>query len=218
MNKIPYQIALVGPSGHGKTYALRNMDSQSCGFINLEGKPLPFPNKFKHYNIPNNWQETYQTLIDYAKNPEIKVVVLDSFSAYIDSLLGTARAKYKNFDIWNYYNDEIGRLLIGLIKKYPKDIIITAHTTSPDSDNGSLQKISVKGSEWNKAGIEHVFTIVLFADVKVIEGKRKYVFTFNSDGNTTAKTPPMFLTEDEEFAENDANAFLVRINKVLNEE
>ena len=99
MNIVPYQIAIVGRPGRGKTMAFRNMDANKCGFINAEGKPLPFIKDFKHYNIPNNWQETYQILINFAKDPNITEVVLDSFSAYVDSLLRTAREKYKGFDI-----------------------------------------------------------------------------------------------------------------------
>ena len=97
--------------------SFRNLDPEVTGFINLENKPLPFINKFKHYSTPNDWKETYQKLIEYAKNPAIKVVVLDSFSAYVDSLLKTARDTKRNFDIWNYYNEEIGKLLF-LIKKF----------------------------------------------------------------------------------------------------
>ena len=87
----PYPIAIVGSSGRGKTMAFRNMNPETCGFINCENKPLPFINKFKHYCTPSTWQETYQKLIEYGKNPDITEVVLDSFSAYIDSLLKTAR-------------------------------------------------------------------------------------------------------------------------------
>lgn len=91
----PYQIAVVSASGKGKTMSFRNMNPETCGFINAEGKPLPFINKFKHYCTPNTWTETYQKLIEYGKDPEITEVVLDSFSAYIDSLLKTARETKK---------------------------------------------------------------------------------------------------------------------------
>ena len=92
----------------------------------MESKPLPFINKFKHYSTPNNWQECYQKLIEYAKDSTIEVIILDSFSAYVDSLLKTARDTKKGFDIWNYYNEEIGKLQY-LIKKYPKHLIVTGH-------------------------------------------------------------------------------------------
>lgn len=76
--------------------------------------------------------------------------------------------------------------------------------------------MSVKGNEWNKAGIESKFTIVQFAEIANREaGKREYVLQLNSDGNTTAKTPPMFIREGEETIPNDCNAFLERIRETL---
>lgn len=216
MKQVPYQIAIVGQSGRGKTMGFRNMDSETTGYINAEAKPLPFIKDFKHYNIPNNWQETYQTLIEFAKNPDITTVVLDSFSAYVDSLLKTAKEKYKNFDVWNFYNDEVSKLMY-IVKFYPKNLIMTSHVNSVEDVNGVVeQRIAVKGKEHNITGIEHNFTIVLWADVKIVDGKRQYVYDFHSNGITTTKTPPDFLEEGEERMENDANAFLEKINKVLN--
>ena len=215
MKQVPYQIAIVGQSGRGKTMGFRNMDPETTGYINAEAKPLPFIKDFKHYTIPNNWQETYQTLIEFAKNPDITTVVLDSFSAYVDSLLMTSRNTYKNHDIWNFYNDEISKLMY-IIKYYPKNLIMTAHVANFETNGGiTEQRIAVKGNEHNKAGIEHNFTITLFADVRLEDNKRNYVYEFQSNGVTTAKTPP-FIAQGEERMDNDANAFLERINKVLN--
>src|SRR6056297_2898765 len=161
----PYQIAIVGPSGKGKTMAFRNMNPETTGFINMEGKPLPFLNKFKNYSVPNTWQECYQKLIEYAKDSSITEVVLDSFSAYVDSLLSVARSTKKNYEIWNMYNDEIGKLLY-LITKYPKDILITGHSSNIETDAGvEERRIAVKGKEMNYAGVESKFTIVLIVDV-----------------------------------------------------
>ena len=72
MNRDPYQIAIVGPSGRGKTYSFRNMDKEKTGFINIEGKPLPFKNEFKYYHKSTSWQDTYSKLIEYAKNKIMK--------------------------------------------------------------------------------------------------------------------------------------------------
>lgn len=83
----PYQFAIVGPSGRGKTHCFRNMNPETCAFINMEGKPLPFINKFKYYYVANSWQDAYTKLIEFAKIPEITEVVFDSFSSYMDSVL-----------------------------------------------------------------------------------------------------------------------------------
>ena len=214
--KQPYQIALVGMSGKGKTMAFRNMDPETTGFVNLEAKPLPFINKFKHYSIPKNWQESYQKLIEFAKNDKIDVVVLDSFSAYVDSLLKTARETKRGFDVFNMYNEEIGKLLY-IIKHYPKHIIVTAHYEWVEDESGAVERrVAVKGREW-KGMVEKDFTIVHYADMKLVDNKRVYYITLNSDGRTSAKTPPMFLKEGEETIENDYKPFIDRLNKILNQ-
>lgn len=217
MAKQTYQFAIVGMSGKGKTMAFRNMNPETCGFINMESKPLPFANKFKHYSTPKDWVEAYQKLIEFAKNPDITEVVLDSFSAYAESLLRTAREIKKNFDIWNMYNDEIGKLMY-IIRRYPKDIFVTAHYEWVETEEGAVEKrIAVKGKEW-KSMVEKEFTIVQFADMRLTgEKKREYYLTLNSDGKSSAKTPPMFLAdENEQESPNDANAFLTRVREVLN--
>ena len=115
------------------------------------------------------------------------------------------------------YNEEIGKLLY-LIQKYNKDIIVTGHSANVETELGiEERRIAVKGNEWNKAGIESKFTIVLFAEVlrDPMTNKAQYKLIFNSDGKTSAKTPPMFLEENEENMGNDMSAFLVRMRTKL---
>jgi hypothetical protein len=216
MNNTAYQFALVGMSGRGKTMAFRNMDPETTGYVNMENKPLPFLNTFKHYSTPKDWQECYQKIIEYAKNSSINIIIVDSFSAYIDSVLKTARDTKRGFDIWNYYNEEIGKFLY-LIKNIRKNIIVTAHYEWVETDEGAVEKrIMVKGKEW-KGLIEKEFTIVQYADMKIDDKKRKYFIVLNSDGKSSAKTPPMFLdSEDQDQMENDYAPFIIKVNKILN--
>lgn len=212
---IPYQFMIVGSPGKGKTYSFRNMDIKTCGFINMESKPLPFINKFEHYYVPTNWQDAYNKLIEYAKDPNITEVVFDSFSAYMDSVLKTARETKKNFDVWNLYNEEIGKLMY-IVKKYPKDIFLTSHYEWVQSEEGAVEKrIKVHGKQW-EGMIEKDFTIVNYADVKMKDGKKEYILRLNTDMKDSAKTPPIFV-QDSETIPNDCNAHLLHIRKVLNE-
>ena len=104
-----------------------------------------------------------------------------------------------------------------IIKFYPKTLVMTGHINNVESVNGiEEQRIAVKGKEHNINGIEHNFTIVLFADALMVDNKRQYIYKLHSDGITTAKTPPIFCTLGVEKIENDINAFLELINKVLN--
>jgi hypothetical protein len=71
--------------------------------------------------------------------------------------------------------------------------------------------------EW-KGMIEKEFTIVHYADMKITaDKKREYYITLNSDGKSSAKTPPMFLKDEmEQEIPNDAQAFLERVIEILN--
>lgn len=99
-NRDFYKILIPGASGKGKTYMFRTMDPNTTGFINVENKPLPFKNNFKyHKRITAGSKEALDTLVEYAKNPEITSIVFDSFSAYMDLVLSEARAVKKGFDV-----------------------------------------------------------------------------------------------------------------------
>lgn len=211
----PYQFMIVGSSGKGKTYSFRNMNTKTCGFINMEGKPLPFINKFEHYYVPNNWQDAYSKLIEFAKDPNITEVVFDSFSAYMESVLRTARETKKGFDIWNFYNEEIGKLMF-IVKKYPKDILLTAHYEWVEADEGAVEKrIAVKGKEW-KGMIEKEFTIVTYADTQLKDNKPVYSLKLNTDGKDSAKCPPVFLVDEKNLIPNDSNELLSHVRNILN--
>jgi hypothetical protein len=142
----PYQIAIVGQPGKGKTMSFRNMNPETCGFINIEGKPLPFINNFVNYCVPKTWQEAYQKLIEYAKNDKITEVVFDSLSAYMEDVMFTARQTKKGYDVFNFSNETIAQTL-RLLKQYPKDIFVTAHYELVDVDGGAYteKRIKVKG-------------------------------------------------------------------------
>jgi hypothetical protein len=215
MTITPYQFMIVGSPGRGKTYSFRNMNTKTCGFINMEGKPLPFINKFEHYYCPNNWQDAYTKLIEYAKDPSITEIVFDSFSAYMDSVLKTARETKKGFDVWNLYNEEIGKILY-IFKKCPKDLFSTSHYEWIQNEEGAIEKrIKVKGKEW-EGMIEKEFTIVMYTDVRLKDEKREYYLKLNTDGKDSAKCPPIFLVDDQNVIPNDSSLFLQHIRTTLN--
>lgn len=204
-----YKIALVGTSGKGKTYSFRNMDPTTTGFINVENKPLPFKNQFKHHFRVSTYTEAYNKLVEYAKNPEIKSIVFDSFSAYVDLLLLTARSTKKGFDVWNLYADEIGKLL-HLIKRVPKEVFVTAHYEILGVEGASEKRIKVKGKEWEGV-IEKEFTIVMYADSKIEEGKKsQYILHLALEG-ASAKCPPDIFGEDIAHVPNDCKVILDKI-------
>jgi len=206
-----YKILVVSASGKGKTYSFRNVDPETFGFVNIENKPLPFKNKFKYHSRPTSRIEAYNIIVEYAKNPEITAIGVDSFSAYADLVMAEARQTQKGYDIFNFYNDNISKFF-DLIKKIKKEVILTAHYEILGIEGAMEKRVKVKGKEWEGL-TEKEFTIVLFGDNKFLEnGKPEYFFKLVEE-NTSAKCPPDIFGETVYKIPNDIQYLLTKIQE-----
>ena len=210
MSRDYYKVLLVGSSGKGKTYSSRNMDPTTTGFINIEDKPLPFKNKFKYHARPKNVSEVKIALQEYANNPDINCIYIDSFSAYVDLLLAECRATKKGFEIWQTYAEGIGKFL-NFVKSIQKEVFLTAHYETLGLEGNQEKRVKVKGKEW-EGTIEKEFTVVLYADSKFNQkGLPEYYFNTVQEF-TSAKCPPDLFGSDTIKVDNDTNMIL---NKIL---
>jgi len=201
MNRDYYKVMLVGSSGKGKTYSFRNMNPETTGFVNVENKPLPFKNNFKYHKRIETYSEVLDTIKEYAKNPDIDAIVIDSFSAYMDLVLAAARATKKGFDIWNMYNEEIAKFAY-FVKKCEKEVYVTCHYEILGIEGNMEKRVKVKGKEM-EGQVEKDYTMVLYADNKFDDkGKPNYYFNLTQEG-TSAKCPPAIFGEDTIKVDND---------------
>jgi hypothetical protein len=206
-----YKVLLVGMSGKGKTYTFRDLDPNTTGFINVENKPLPFKNNFKHYVKAPNYPDAYKAIIEFGKNPEITCIVLDSFSAYMDNVLFEARKTKKNFEIWSMYNEEIGKLT-DLLKRVPKHAFIAAHYEILGIEGNMEKRVKVKAKEW-EGQVEKEFTVVLYSDSKIDPKTRKPEYFYHLFlENASAKCPPDIFGDVLEIP-NNAQFMLDKINE-----
>lgn len=211
MNRDYYKILLVSQSGKGKTYSARTLNRETTGVLNVEDKPLPFKGNFTHHERPANMNETKATLKKFAEDSSINVIFFDSLSAYLDMVLSEARNTKKGYDIWNFYNEEIGKLL-NFIKSIKKEVIITAHYEWIQDEGGAKERrIKSKGKEWEGV-IEKEFTIVLFADRKLDPITKKIDAWFDlALDNSSSKCPPDIFGESVFKIPNDCNFILEKI-------
>jgi hypothetical protein len=211
-----YKILLVGASGRGKTYSFRNMNKEKTLFINVENKPLPFKGNFKYHVVPNTPSAVLQALVDGSKNPDIECIVVDSFSAYVDMLMAEARATKRGFDVFNYYNENIGKFN-DYVKKVKKEVFVTGHyeIISDELGGSKERRLKVKGKEWEGV-VEKDYTVVLFAESKPKENSRpEHYFTVVNDGTNSAKCPPDLLGEDVLTITNDAQIIFNKIQEYV---
>lgn len=208
-----YKVLLVSQSGKGKTYSFKNMNPETTGFVNVENKPLPFKNNFKFHARPLNTAQVKTALKEFADNPVIECIVFDSLSAYLDMLLAEARATKKGFDVWNQYNEEVGKFF-NYLKSIQKEVFITAHYEWIQDEGGAKERrTKVKGKEWEGV-IEKEFSVVLYVDNK-FDGKTP-TYQFNTImENSSAKCPPDIFGSETSTIQNDCLVVLNAIKEFV---
>lgn len=212
-------IAIVGPSGFGKSTSLRNLPPESTIILDLERKGMPFPNADR-FNIKpvDNIAALDREIMAVIANKDIKYCVVESFTKYIEYLFRSMSIAYKGFEVWSNYNKQIG-MLLDKVKNDHCIFIFTAIdeiVTIPETDgsNSVVRRIAVKGKEW-EGKIEKEMLMVLFCIVKrQTDGKMKYVFQTNTDGITPSKTP-MGMFESQ-LIDNDIAAVCRRAQEYYN--
>lgn len=208
-------VGIIGPSGSGKSSCLRNLDPETTAIMDVERKGFPFPRstRFKHI-IPITSCAMLETEIAKAiKNPDIKLIIVDSLTKFLEMLKKMATECYKGYEIWNYYNKKIRDLL----DNSKNDRVIVVFTgideivklPLPDGSEQSVRRLWVQGKE-HEGKIEKEFLLVFFTETKrnAQTGKMEYFFRTNTDGITSAKSPMGMF--DKELIENDLNAALAR--------
>lgn len=180
------KVLVVGPSGCGKSYIAKTANPETTGYINAEREPLPFKGSFKFTGKPKTWSGFLKNLEDYGNNPEITHIIVDSQSMAFDMLHNEMKASFKGYDVYSNYNKELHKYF-NLIKNIDKDIIVLSHDETLVQEGFKQRKAKVHGKEF-EGRVEAQYTIVLFADKKLREGKPEYFLrTFQED--TSTKVP-----------------------------
>ena len=203
-------IGIVGGSGTGKSTSLRNLPPDKTYIIDLERKGMPFPKKFPYTAPCSSTTEFDAALKDALADESCEVIVIESFTKYVEILHTLADKSFKGFEIWNYYNREI-RTMLDKVKNDHAVVIFTAvdeivELVQPSGNTFNVRRVKVQGKQ-HAGSIEKEFLMVLFTEVKRDkDGNTRYVFQTNSDGITSAKTPMGMFSEA--YIDNDINAVI----------
>ena len=174
-------VLILGESGSGKTYSIKNMDPAKVGIFSVRKGTLPFP-EGKNFKVAKH--ATYTTIYKVLQKPKIKSYVIDD-SQYLmvdEFFRKTNESGYqkytsigKNFsDLLKYIADEI-----------PDDIIVyLLHHTQTTSD-GKTKAKTVGQMLDNYLTLEGCVDICLLC---YTDGQEHYFMT-QSDGANTAKSP-----------------------------
>ena len=177
-------VLILGESGTGKSASLRNFDVSEIKVINVEGKPLPFKNKFESFSSDN-----YVKILKEMQATDKPVIVIDD-AQYLMANEFMRRATERGFDKFteiaqNFWN------LVNKVKELPKNQIVyfLAHIERDANGNEKIKTIGKLLDE--KITVEGMFTIVLKTNVN--DGE--YTFLTQNSGHDTVKSPiGMFKT------------------------
>lgn len=169
---------ILGESGSGKSYSMRNFNPDEVKVISVEKPILPFKN---HFELTRT--NDVKQIIKELKATKKKRVVIDDFQ-YILGLACMRRSLEKGWDKFSEMQFDYFQILDAL-KELPDDMIVYFMSHTETDENGNT-KIKTIGKALDKyITIEGLFMIVL--GTKVSDGN--YYFTTQTNGRDTIKTP-----------------------------
>ena len=200
---------ILGESGSGKSYSIKNMNAENVGVFAVEKSLLPFRNK--GFKVAKN--ATYSMIMNALKNPQLKAYVIDD-SQYLMVNEFFDRAKDTGYQKYTDIGLHFRNLVHHINQNLPDDVIVyLLHHTEIDSNTGKTKAKTVGKMLDNYLTVEGCFNIVLQA---VAEGKEHYFLT-QSDGSNTAKSPEeMFdvkIANDLNFVDNAIREYYGLANK-----
>ncbi len=179
-------ILVLGKSGSGKTYSIRNLDPSTTGILSVEKGRLPFRGDFK---VMKN--ATYSDITKALRRANMATYVIDD-SQYLmvneefDRLNESGYKKYADMAL-NFRN------LVHLInKELPDNIVVYfLHHTQLDTD-GSIKAKTIGKMLDDKLTLEGCFDIVLLAR----KSGDEYVFQTKGDSGSPVKAPAGMFADD----------------------
>lgn len=199
-------VLIYGRSGSGKSRSLKNFSEDEIFLVNVIGKPLPFPGRFK-YQMKTDSYKTIQSGL--AKMPT-KIAVIDDAGYLLTNTFMRGHSAPKSgsssFDLYNDIADAFWGLLRFVQDELPEDVIVYLLMHEATSDYGETKLRTIGKLLDEKVCIEGMVTICLRC---MVEGDRHY-FRTQSSGMDISKSPEeMFDLE----IENDLKAVDTRIRE-----
>jgi hypothetical protein len=183
-------VLVMGRSGSGKTYSLKEFKKDEVGVISVEKGRLPFKTDIKVAKVPTNFEgvKDYATLYRAKYNWILKAIEGSPFKAMVidDSqyLLANElfdRSAEKGYDKFTQMAANFRGLIHAINESDVEDkIVYFLHHTETDADG--REKVKTIGKMLDeKLTVEGCFDIVIYC--------QDHKFFTQSNGQSSAKTP-----------------------------
>lgn len=199
-------VLIYGRSGSGKSRSLKNFAEDEIFLVNVIGKPLPFPGRFRYCIKSDN----YNTIKNGLKKMPSKVAVIDDAGYLLTNTFMRGHSAPKSgsgsFNLYNDIADAFWDLLRFVQDELPEDVIVYLLMHEATSDYGETKLRTIGKLLDEKVCVEGMVSIALRC---VVEGDRHF-FRTQSSGMDISKSPEeMFDLE----IENDLKAVDTRIRE-----
>lgn len=180
-------VLVMGESGSGKTYSLKNFNEDEVIVFSVEKNRLPFKNKL---NVVKN--ADYTVIGKEFKKPAKKCYVIDD-SQYLLVNEFFDRAKETGYQKFTDIALRFRNLIHYINQNMPDDVIVYfLHHVETDGNTGRRKAKTIGKMLDDKLTVEGCFDVVLMTDT---DGKN-HDFLTRTDGYNTVKTPEeMFESE-----------------------
>lgn len=173
-------VMILGQSGSGKSFSMRNFKKGELGIINVASKPLPFRSEIKPFNSDN-----YMLIEEVLKKATAKSIAIDDCQ-YLMANEFMRNAKITGYQKFTDIALNFWSLIQMVIKELAEDTVVYFMGHTETDANGGIKFKTIGKMLDEKITIEGMFTIVL--RTQVTDGK--YTFRTQSDGTDTVKSPP----------------------------
>lgn len=183
-------VLVMGRSGSGKTYSLKNFSPDEVCVISVEKGRLPFKTDIKVAKIPNSFKDVndyatlnrakYAWLMRTIETAKYKAVVIDDSQYLLVNELFDRSAE-KGYDKFVQMAANFRNLIHSINSLDQEDkIVYFLHHTETDTDG--REKVKTIGKMLDeKLTVEGCFDIVLYC--------QDHKFYTQSNGQSTAKSP-----------------------------
>ena len=185
-------VLIIGRSGSGKTYSLKNFKTDEVGVISVEKGRLPFRSEIKVLKVPadpTNGEANDAATVNAAKytwitsvirKAKAKAVVIDDSQYLLVNELFD-RANERGYDKFVHMAAHFRDLIHAINEMQEEDkIVYFLHHSETDTDG--REKVKTIGKMLDeKLTVEGCFDIVIYC--------QDHKFFTQSNGQSTAKTP-----------------------------
>ena len=185
-------VLIIGRSGSGKTYSLKNFKADEVGVISVEKGRLPFRSEIKVLKVPadpTNGEANDAATVNAAKytwitsvirKAKAKAVVIDDSQYLLVNELFD-RANERGYDKFVHMAAHFRDLIHAINEMQEEDkIVYFLHHSETDTDG--REKVKTIGKMLDeKLTVEGCFDIVIYC--------QDHKFFTQSNGQSTAKTP-----------------------------